>query len=358
MPTPTNKPRVATLHPYLEGRRKEISEGLYPRHHLWGIDSIAEARAWTVEEITTRDLAIPGILEKVLNRTFFRGSPGARTELAAWRRSASCDLIYSVCGPLALARHFKRSRLVSWVFRKPNHLPTASHSPYGRKNLDAHSGFLCLTPRAERAFAEHGKSRFLPWCVDQDLFDGMPARQKPKRPFFLATGKTCRDYDTLVEAAQTTDMEIRIIGPENQYPKALPSNVRWINTSDDPPDKAIDYPTLREWYAQCTGVCIPLNGDPEDTSGYTNLLEAMAMSKAVIMTRSGCLQLNPEEKRFGFLVEPSDVGDWASKINLLSRSPELARTMGSTGRALAESEFNAKRFGRDLVEFLMETLEQ
>ena len=189
-------------------------------------------------------------------------------------------------------------------FQKTESLAHGKPFALWKKNLDAHSGFLCLTPRAERAFAEHGKSRFLPWCVDQDLFDGMPARQKPKRPFFLATGKTCRDYDTLVEAAQTTDMEIRIIGPENQYPKALPSNVRWINTSDDPPDKAIDYPTLREWYAQCTGVCIPLNGDPEDTSGYTNLLEAMAMSKAVIMTRSGCLQLNPRKSDSAFWSSP------------------------------------------------------
>ena len=61
----------------------------------------------------------------------------------------------------------------------------------------------------------------------------------------------------------------------------LPPNVKWLNTSEDPPDQAIDYPTLREWYAQCIGVCIPLSGDAEDTCGYTNMLEAMAMRKPV-----------------------------------------------------------------------------
>ena len=60
-------------------------------------------------------------------------------------------------------------------------------------------------------------------------------------------------------------------------------------------DKAIDYATLRK-YAQCIGVCIPLIDDPNDTSGYTNLLEAIAMAKPVIMTGTGCLHLNPQKE--------------------------------------------------------------
>ena len=47
--------------------------------------------------------------------------------------------------------------------------------------------------------------------------------------------------------------------------------------------------TLKEWYAQSLAVCIPLSGDADDTCGYTNMLEAMAMRKPVLMTQSGCL---------------------------------------------------------------------
>ncbi len=356
MPTRVSKPIVAYLHPYLEGRRKEIRNGLYPKHHLWGIEAVAKVNSWEIDEITTQDFAFPRMLERLVNRTFFPGSPGVRAEFAAWRKAHSCNLIYSVCGPLTLARHFKKARLVSWVFRKPDCSPKSRFSPYARKNLDSHGGFLCLTPGAERGFAEYGKSKFLPWYVDLQLFDGLPCKQKPQHPFFLATGKTSRDYNTLIEAAKATDVQIRIIGPENQCPDVLPPNVQWTNTSDDPPDKAIDYPTLREWYAQCTGVCIPLTGDPEDTCGYTNLLEAMAMSKPVIMTRSGCLQLNPEEKKFGFIVNPSDAIGWASKINLLARSNELAQKMGTTGRIIAEKEYNSERFGNNVVKFIGEVL--
>ena len=346
------------MHPYLEGRYDEINKGLYPKHHLWGVDAISNVDTWQTEKINTQNINLPAILEHLLNRTFFRGSPGVKAELAAWRKGTSCDLIYSVCGPLAFARFFKKARLVSWVFRKPNNLPTSNYSNYGRKNLNSHSGFLCLTPNAERAFSEHGKSKFLPWCVDLELFDGLPSRQKPRNPFFLASGKTSRDYDTLVNAAKQTDVEIRIIGPQNQRPDLLPSNVRWINTSDDPPDKAIDYATLRKWYAQCIGVCIPLIDDPNDTSGYTNLLEAIAMAKPVIMTGTGCLHLNPQKKNFGFTVEPRNASGWASKINLLAQSPELVQKMGKTGRIIAENEFNSTRFGNDIVKFVWKILEK
>jgi len=336
----------------LEGRYDEISEGLYPKHHLWGVDSISNVDTWQTEKINTQNINLPAILEHLLNRTFFRGSPGVKTELAAWRKGASCDLIYSVCGPLALARFFKKARLVSWVFRKPNNLPNSSYSNYGSKNLNSHGGFLCLTPNAKRTFSEHGKSKFLPWCVDLKLFDGLPSRQKPRNPFFLASGKTSRDYEALVKAANYINVEIRIIGPSIQRPRDLPPNVNWIDSSSDPPDQAIDYLTLREWYAQCTAVCIPLNGDADDTCGYTNMLEAMAMRKPVMMTQSGCLHINPKTDGFGLQIKPRDIRGWVDAMNHLHKDHKKVLAMGYRGREIVERDFTIDRFNQDILGFI------
>ena len=38
------------------------------------------------------------------------------------------------------------------------------------------------------------------------------------KPFFLATGKTGRDYTTLINGAKNIDAELRIIGPKYQNP--------------------------------------------------------------------------------------------------------------------------------------------
>jgi glycosyltransferase involved in cell wall biosynthesis len=349
------KPQIACLHPYVEDRREEIKQGLYPRNQLWGLDQIERQKNWKTTIVSPSSVRIPPLLEKILNQIFFRGSPGVKAEIAALRVSRTADMIYSVCGPLTLVRHFRKAKLVSWVFREPPYLgrgPRLAHAAYLAKNLSAHSGFLCLTPKAKEKFSQFAPSRFLPWCVDLELFNGKSAGEKPKKPFFLATGKTERDYETFAKAAEKVSAEVRIIGPSSLCPENLSSNVRWINTSDDPPDQAIDYPTLRKWYAQCIGVCIPLSGDADDTCGYTNLLEGMAMAKPVLMTKSGCLDLDPEIDGCGLFVRPKDIEDWRAKMNLLIEKPDRAAKLGKMGRQIAEKKFSPKRFNLDLVEFL------
>ncbi len=350
------KRNLSLVHPYLENRYKDIELGLYPRQHLWGLEEIEKDNSWNGRVVEIQKMKFPYLLEKSLNRLLFRQSPGVKAEIAAWRSAKSSDLIYSVCGPLALSRFYQKTKLVSWVFRKPQHSTNRVLNPYSAMNLSSHAAFFCLTPSAEKAFSKHAPSRFLPWCVDLDLFDGKPAAHPPERPFFLASGKTERDYDTLAKAARKVDAEVRVIGPVSARPNNLPPNVNWTNTSSDPPDQAIDYSTLREWYAQSTAVCIPLNGDTKDTSGYTNLLEAMAMAKPVLMTRSGCLHIDPESHGFGYLVAPKSPDDWAHKMNQILLDSEQTAALGVAGRKIAEKEFSIKRFNHDVIVFLREIL--
>ena len=295
---------VSYLHPYLEGRRDEIIKGKYPSQHLWGISTIEGQKEWTTDVIRTKNLLLPNFFEKIFNRLVFSQKSNIRIELASLIASKNTKLIYSVSGPLALSRFYPKTKVVSWVFRPPAHEPTSTLDPYHPVNLNSNNGFFCLTPNAEKYFSQFAPAKFIPWCVDLEMFDGNPPKEKPMKHFFLASGKTGRDYHTLVNSAYKTEAEIRIIGPKHQKPFDIPENVIWIDTSSNPPDKAIDYPTLKEWYAQCSGVCIPLSGDANDTCGYTNMLEGMAMRKPVIMTRSGCLHIDPASRNFGMLVEP------------------------------------------------------
>ena len=136
---------------------------------------------------------------------------------------------------MALA-HLYPKRLLSWVFTEPPALSRGfklAHRAYKPYNLRSNAGFLCLTPKAEEYYSRFAPSKFIPWCVDLELFDGAPPKKLPEKPFFLATGKTYRDYATLVKAAKEVAAEIRIIGPSTQKPKDLPSNVNWIDTSSE-----------------------------------------------------------------------------------------------------------------------------
>ena len=295
------------------------------------------------------------LVEKILNRTIFRGSLGVNIERSILKASQNSDLIYSVCGPPAVAKYMNK-KVISWAFRPPEKPSSSILDSYSKINSSSHKAFFCLTPNAEKYYSKYAKSNFIPWCVDLDLFDGKQYTHKQGSPFFLATGKTGRDYATLMNAAHLVDAEIRIIGPKIQKPDKIPSNVNWIETSEDPPDNAIDYLTLRNWYSQAIGVCIPLSGDADDTCGYTNLLEAMAMRKPVIMTQSGCLHINPESDGFGIQIKPRDAQGWSQAMNHLRRDHEQALKMGIRGREIVERDFTIERFNKDVVEFMETTI--
>jgi len=330
----------------------QIEDGLYPKHHFWGVDYLLNCSDIDCEIINTNKQLISPLVEKFINKILFKNSSSFDTELKILRAERNFDLIYSVSGPLAFSRFYKRAKVIPWVFRKPDSNNCPLINSYSINCLKKYSGIFCLTPKAEEYYFQYSFSKFIPWCVDLELFDGKPPKTTADRPFFLATGKTYRDYRTLVAGAKDVDADLRIIGPNQQKPDSLPPNVKWIDTSSDPPDQAIDYPTLREWYAQCIAVCIPLSGDADDTCGYTNMLEAMAMCKPVLMTSSGCLHINPEKDEFGIQIKPRDAQGWAHAMNDLLKYNEKSLEMGNRGRAIVERDFTIDRFNKDVLRFI------
>jgi glycosyltransferase involved in cell wall biosynthesis len=343
------------IHPYITGRIHEMHDGLYPKNHLWGIDIFDQEKKFPSRLIPK--LKCPTFINRLFKKLLLsHSSPGLDVEFAALKHSYSSLIVYSVCGPLSLVRFFGKAQLFCWVFSEPKDSPKCFFHPYNPQSLAEYSGFLCLTPKAEKYFSQYAPAKFIPWCVDLEMFDGKPPKEKPAKSFFLASGKTGRDYHALVNAAYKTEAEIRIIGPKHQKPIDIPENVIWIDTSSDPPDQAIDYPTLKEWYAQCSGVCIPLSGDADDTCGYTNMLESMAMRKPVIMTRSGCLHIDPASRNFGILVEPGDSQGWSDAMNRILNDENFASECGEKGRKIAEEEFSIERFNRDVVSFINEVI--
>ena len=64
---------------------QEIENGKYPSNHWWGIDAIKSMQSWETRVLHTQSLKFPTLLEALLNRSLFRGSPGAKVELTALR---------------------------------------------------------------------------------------------------------------------------------------------------------------------------------------------------------------------------------------------------------------------------------
>jgi glycosyltransferase involved in cell wall biosynthesis len=78
-------------------------------------------------------------------------------------------------------------------------------------------------------------------------------------------------------------------------------------------------------------------------------LEAMAMERACVASRTGGLTEIVEDGASGILVPPADAQALAAAILRLAREPDLRGRMGRRGRAIAEARFDirdtARRFG-------------
>ena len=79
------------------------------------------------------------------------------------------------------------------------------------------------------------------------------------------------------------------------------------------------------------------------------MLEAMAMSKPVLMTDSGCLHTNPENGGFGELIQPQDYHGWSISMNRILNNIEESKLCGQRGRKLAEINFTLNKFKNNFL---------
>jgi glycosyltransferase involved in cell wall biosynthesis len=92
---------------------------------------------------------------------------------------------------------------------------------------------------------------------------------------------------------------------------------------------------LRRLYAPSSIVCLPLQPGIA-AQGITTLLEAMAMGKAAISTRTAGLANYIVEGETGLTVAPGDVEAWKAAIGRLCRDHSLRERLGQNARRWVE----------------------
>ena len=79
------------------------------------------------------------------------------------------------------------------------------------------------------------------------------------------------------------------------------------------------------------------------------VLEAMAIGRPCVTSRTGGLPEIVEHEHSGLLVPPGDVGALADALVRLARDPELRQRMGRRGRELVETRFDIRETVRRLA---------
>lgn len=219
-----------------------------------------------------------------------------------------------------------------------------------------HAKILCLSNRVrDQLKNEFGideeKIPIVDWGPDLSYYDNRKSKTKTNSDFFICAGSTSRDYNSLAKAFNTINYPLRIYCSEKCAPDAkyISPNITMQYKKNSVEPRALSFEKLIREYEKANAVAIPLKIPKHRVNnttliGLTNILEAMAMGKAIVMTKHRQANIDVEKEGIGLWVEPDDVNGWEKAISYLLEHPEETKIMGMKARQLCENKYNLDLF--------------
>jgi glycosyltransferase involved in cell wall biosynthesis len=206
---------------------------------------------------------------------------------------------------------------------------------------EAHASFLRekfhLTP--ERAF-------FHPESTDTQYFSET-ASSSPTEvldslsgSYIVSAGLEMRDYETLISAARNLPVTV-IIGAGSPWAK-----VRYDTQVDLPENvivRSFSQPEMRELYRSAALVVLAIKPTTR-ACGMNVILEAWAMQRPVIASRTEGLVSYIEDRQTGYFVTPGDVDELRQTIQFLLNNKAEAQRIGQNGQNKVQTDFSIEHY--------------
>lgn len=194
-----------------------------------------------------------------------------------------------------------------------------------------------------------------PFMVDTRFFapDRVPPTRSTDGPLICSVGLEARDYPTLLKAVRGLHARV-VIAAASPWSRRADST----RGQEIPPNVTVRRLTqaeLRQVYADSHFVVIPLHS-VDFQAGVTAILEAMAMGRAVICSRTPGQTDVVVEGETGLYVPPYDPTALRSAVEHLLGRPDEAARMGAAGRRRAEQTMSLDLYVERLSRCLVETL--
>ena len=173
-----------------------------------------------------------------------------------------------------------------------------------------------------------------PFMVDTAFFSP-DAAETTRRRMICSAGLEFRDYPTMIEAVRGLDVEV-VLAAASPWSKRRDVSGD-VNIPANVTVERLGFVDLRTLYASAAVVVVPLV-DSDFQAGITTILEAMAMGKPIICTRTRGQVDVIVDGSTGVYVAPGDVGELRSAIGRLLADHDLAARLGHAARAWAVAE--------------------
>lgn len=196
-----------------------------------------------------------------------------------------------------------------------------------------------------------------PYGIDHRFF--VPQSDIAVQPgFVLSVGEVrSRNYELLFESVKGLPAEFMVLASGMWYAREKSRHVSASLPDTIQVRRGVPPEQLRTLYAQAQFVVLPVR-NVKFSAGATASLEAMAMGRAVIATRSPGIRDFIRDGETGLLVEPDNPYELREAIAYLLANPQRARQMGENGRQFVEQHLNLDIYVARLREILLAALQQ
>jgi len=201
--------------------------------------------------------------------------------------------------------------------------------------------FLSISPSRVKLFQDQ--------ATDIRFFRPSKTAPNNKRPLIGSGGMEGRDYQTLAQAVQDLDIDVRVsaASPDARnsscvMPTQVPSNMVCRHH---------EWGELRQLYQDADLMIVPLTYNRQQ-SGLTTLLEAMACRKPVIMTRIPGMNADLIDEGYVIGVPPNDPTALRRAIVDLLENPEKVEALAQRGYDLVLQRHNHDLYVNKLVNLI------
>jgi glycosyltransferase involved in cell wall biosynthesis len=328
--------------------------GLVPGQHAWGVDALA-ADGHVIDFAPFHEPGERNLLDQLSSVT--RHMVGQLDqEDYALRRIRHVDEFYcadqsSLAGLTLVRGLLPRARFVSVV-----HHPV--RNALRRASAARHDVLICLSEGLRGELERDLPGRrpqivHVPWGPDlaSSLY-----RPSGEANGVVSAGKSNRDLVTLAAALRRTGANGVIYDLGGALSAPPSESVRLVRPGDlkgvdpDSPGGYLPNRVIAD-VAAASIVAIPAR-DADRLTGLTEALDALALGKPIVATRSPYFPFDIEAVGCGVWVAPGDTDGWSRALGELVSDAAARREMGAAGRRFAEREWNYETFCAYLSELI------
>lgn len=348
-----HRPCYILVGPEDQNLLEDIEKGLAPRldYRL-----VAERLGASIVQCAPSPAALQG--HKVM-RVLRSMAGNFQSALKFVRHMPDDSIIYSTGEtwgvPTALALKFTKRSCTHVVYAHRVFSPTWLRLLRGLRSLMHVDGWICVT-RHQARLLSRALGNNAPQVisvsqgVDTLFFDPELSQPSSVSGYILSVGAEMRDYALLIEAVQYIPVKV-VIKASSAWMTALRSDLQSLPPNVSLRTERLSYFELRDLYAHACLTVVPLHDTPQ-AAGITTILEAMAMQKCVIATRSQGLPDILVDGQTGIVVAESP-HTLADALGEMSKNERKRKKLEEAAKHAAKTAVSVEKHAKQIADFLM-----